>query len=444
MSEVTALQQRLDRFFARYYPDPIIFTIGLTIITIAACLFWTDTKLGQVFTLWGDGLPSLLTFMAQLSLTLIFSHALANTGPVAAALSRLAKLPGSARQAYLLVGLVGSGLSLITWSLGLVGGAIIAKAVATEARKRSIKLNYPLLVATAYAAMCIWHMGYSSSSALFVATEGHAMEAQMGIVPMTQTVFTAWNGVLILVAIIVICGTALFLHSDDQVTELPSDECVDEPAEAAVNTPAEKLENSRWFTLLLATGLAFYLGQRAFNGSLTIDLNTVNWTLLLAVLIFIKSPRALVEQMGKAGPVVAPILLHYPFYAGMMALMIGSGLVSVLAAGIVASSSADTLPFYAFLSGGLLNIFIPSGGGQWAVQGPIFIEAATALGTPHEEIVMAVAYGDQWTNLIQPFWALPMLAIAGLKVRQILGFCFFFLLTLGAVFGGGILVVANF
>jgi len=439
-----ALQQRLDRFFARYYPDPIIFTIGLTLVTITACLIWTDTKPGEVFALWGNGLPSLLSFMAQLSLTLVFSHALANTGPVASALSRLAKLPGSARQAYLLVGLVGSGLSLITWSLGLVGGAIIAKAVATEARKREIKLNYPLLVATAYAAMCIWHMGYSSSSALFVATEGHSMEAQMGILPMSQTVFTLWNGVMILVSITAICATALLLHSDDQTTELPTSEPFDEQAvEKPANTPAEKLETSRWFTLLLAAGLAFYLGQRAFDGSLTIDLNTVNWSLLLAVLLFIRSPRDLVEQVGKAGPVVAPILLHYPFYAGMMALMIGSGLVSILAAGVVASSSADSLPFFAFLSGGLLNIFIPSGGGQWAVQGPIFIEAATTLGTPHEEIVMAVAYGDQWTNLIQPFWALPMLAIAGLKVRQILGFCFFFLVTLGIVFGGGILIIAS-
>ena len=437
------LQQRLDRFFARYYPDPIIFTIALTMVTIAACLFLTDTKPADVFGLWGDGLPSLLTFMAQLSLTLIFSHALANTWPVAAGLKRLAKLPGSARQAYLLVGLVGCGLSLITWSLGLVGGAIIAKAVATEAGKRKIKLNYPLLVATAYAAMCIWHMGYSSSAGLFVATEGHAMEAQMGVVPMSQTVFTAWNGMMIVAAIIAICATALFLHSDEQVTELPAEESDDEQALVEPEgTPAEKLETSRWFTLLPAAGLAYYLGQRAFGGSLTIDLNTVNWTLLLAVLLFIKSPRDLVEQIGKAGPVIAPILLHYPFYAGMMALMIGSGLVAILAAGIVSISSADTLPFFAFLSGGLLNIFIPSGGGQWAVQGPIFIEAATALGTPHEEIVMAVAYGDQWTNLIQPFWALPMLAIAGLQVRQILGFCFFFLLSLGAVFGGGILLVA--
>ncbi|WP_281281640.1 TIGR00366 family protein [Qipengyuania marisflavi] len=110
---------------------------------------------------------------------------------------------------------------------------------------------------------------------------------------------------------------------------------------------------------------------------------------------------------------------------------------------MIASSTADNLPFYAFLSAGLLNIFIPSGGGQWAVQGPVFIEAATTLGTPHEQIVMAVPCGDQWTNLIQPFWALPLMAIAGLKVRQILGFFVFFLLSLGAVFAGGILIVAH-
>jgi len=441
---VIVLQERLNRFFERYYPDPIIFTIALTFITIVICLIATDTSPSEVFTLWGDGLPSFLAFMAQLGLTLVFSHALANTKPVASALSRLARIPSTAPQAYLLVGLAGSGLSLITWSLGLVGGAIVAKAVASKASERAIGLNYPLLVATAYAAMCLWHMGYSSSAAGYVAKDGHALEAQMGIVPVSQTIFAHWNVAITLLSIIAICATALVLGSKAPTTQLPQEDGPEDEVEKESSpTPADTVETSRLATLLLATGIAAYLGLQALNGELNLDLDTVNWTLLLATLLFVKSPRDLVEKIGRAGPVVTPILLHYPFYAGMMALMMGSGLVAVFATGLVSHASADTLPFFAFLSGGLLNVFVPSGGGQWVMQAPIFIEAATILGTPHEEIVMAIAYGDQWTNLVQPFWALPMLAIVGLKVREVLGFCLFFLLSLGTVFGGGILLVAS-
>ena len=286
-------------------------------------------------------------------------------------------------------------------------------------------------------------MGYSSSAALFVATEGHALQESMGVIPVTDTVFTAWNGITILCAIFALCITVILLHSRDQTTDAPTvePETVEAPKTVS-GTPAERVENSRWLTLILAVSLAVYLGQAASAGKLTIDLNTVNWSLLLACLIFVRSPKHLVDSIGRAGPVVAPILLHYPFYAGMMAVMIGSGLVSILASGVVASASPETLPLFAFLSGGLLNIFIPSGGGQWAVQGPIFIEAANALYVPPSHIVMAVAYGDQWTNLIQPFWALPMLAIAGLEVRQILGYCVFFLLSLGTVLAGGLLITA--
>ena len=121
-----------------------------------------------------------------------------------------------------------------------------------------------------------------------------------------------------------------------------------------------------------------------------------------------------------------------------------SGLVSMLSAGMVMVATSETLPFMAFLAAGLLNIFVPSGGGQWVVQGPVFIEAAETLKVAPEHVVMAIAYGDQWTNLLQPFWALPVLAIAGLQVRDIIGYCFCFLITMGLVFGVSLLFVAQF
>jgi short-chain fatty acids transporter len=137
------------------------------------------------------------------------------------------------------------------------------------------------------------------------------------------------------------------------------------------------------------------------------------------------------------------IVLQYPFYAGIMGLITGTDLLHVFSDGFVVLSTPGTLGFWAFVSGGVLNFFVPSGGGQWAVQGPIFIEAAQKLGVELPVVVMGVAYGDQWTNLIQPFWTLPLLAIVGLSARAIMGYCFVVFLATFVCFGAGLLLVGS-
>lgn len=146
------------------------------------------------------------------------------------------------------------------------------------------------------------------------------------------------------------------------------------------------------------------------------------------------------ELVADASTTVGQIIIQYPLYAGIMGMMIDTGLVSVIADWFTSIASAATLGFYAFLSGGIVNFFIPSGGGQWAVQGPIFIEAAANLGTDPSRIVMGVAYGDQWSNMVQPFWTIPLLAIAGLHMRQIMGYTFVIFIATFFLFGGGILL----
>ena len=138
---------------------------------------------------------------------------------------------------------------------------------------------------------------------------------------------------------------------------------------------------------------------------------------------------------------VGGILVQFPFYAGIMGMMAGSGLVAIISGWFVAISSETTLPLFTFLSAGFVNIFIPSGGGQWAVQGPVMIQAAQELGVDLPRIAMAVAWGDAWTNMIQPFWALPALAIAGLKARDIMGYLLMVLLVSGIVIPIGLLFI---
>ena len=441
MNQNTGPVGSLERFFSRYYPDPIVFTIGLTAITFVICILATPMGPTEAVVSWGDGLPSLLAFIAQISITLILAHALANTAPVAAALRFIGSIPQSTWQAYVLVGLVSTALSLVNGAFGLIGGAMFARSVGQAAYAKGISVHYPLLVATAYAGVSLWHMGYSGSAPLFVATPGHSLEAVMGIVPVTQTTYTWWNGAALLASVIVLCLTAVLLHPKSTAkNSAPPDELDPVKLRNESKTPAAGLDNSRIITLGLAAVLLVYLIIGFGSGNLSIDLNTINWSIIVACLIFVRSPVELMNLLSRAAPIVAPVLLHFPFYGGMMALMIDSGLVTILSSIIADIATSQTLPLLAFLTAGLLNMFVPSGGGQWVVQGPIFIDAADTLGVTKEYIVMAVAYGDQWTNLLQPFWALPALAIAGLQVRDIFGFCFCFLISLGAVFGLSLLL----
>jgi len=132
------------------------------------------------------------------------------------------------------------------------------------------------------------------------------------------------------------------------------------------------------------------------------------------------------------------ILLQFPFYAGIMGMMIGVNgeglsLGGAISTFFISISNENTFPLFTFLSAGIVNIFVPSGGGQWAVQAPIMIPAGAELGVPAAKTAMAIAWGDAWTNLIQPFWALPALAIAGLGARDIMGFCVVNLLYAGFI-----------
>ncbi len=431
----------------RFYPDPFVFAIVLTFVAGLMALGLTEAGPAEVLVAWGEGLKGLLTFMAQIALTLVTAHALAHTDTIRAALAWLGALPRRASTAYALVALVAGVASLFAWSLGLVAGAIIARQVAIRSAARGLRLHYPLLVASAYAGFVVWHMGYSSSAALFVATPGHALEEQVGgVIPVSETIFAGWNIATALVTLVLVpMACALMRPADEEVIPLDADTREFDPEEpssatSAETTMAERIDNARILSAALGIALACYLVYWFSSKGLDLTLNIVNWSFLCLGMLLARSPVHYVRLVAGASTTVGQIILQYPLYAGIMGLMITTGLVEVIAGWFTAIASAQTLGFWAFLSAGLINFFIPSGGGQWAVQGPIFIEAARMLGTDPSRIVMAVAYGDQWTNMIQPFWTIPLLAIAGLPMRRIMGYTFVIFIVTFVTFGGGILL----
>ncbi len=429
-------------FVERFYPDAFVFAILLTLLTFVLAVTLAGETPAAAVEIWGLGLTGLLSFIAQIALTLICAHALAHTDLVRGLLERLARLPRRAWQGYFLVAVVGALGSLIAWSLGLVVGGLIAVEVARVARERGLVVHYPLLVASAYGGFVVWHMGYSSSAALFVATPGHTLEAVTGIIPVTETIFAPWNLALIVVTVLAV-ATLCAAMGPDRCREFDAGAG---PEVAAGAAPAPQswgqwLESRRALSLGMGLVLLWFLVLWFAERGLNLTLDIVNWSFLALGLILARSPIHYVRLIGDASRTVGPIILQYPFYAGIMALMTGTALVSIISDFFVTVSTPDTLSFWAFLAAGVLNFFIPSGGGQWAVQGPIFIEAANSLGVAHAHVVMAVAYGDQWTNLIQPFWTIPLLAVAGLNMRAIMGYCFMVFGLTAVLFGGALLLL---
>lgn len=122
----------------------------------------------------------------------------------------------------------------------------------------------------------------------------------------------------------------------------------------------------------------------------------------------------------------------------------GISLAAIIADFSVRISNEYTFPLLTFLSAGIINFFVPSGGGQWAVQAPIVMPAATEMGIEYGRAAMAIAWGDQWTNMIQPFWALPALGIAGLSARNIMGYLVIITLYVGIIACLGFLAWAYF
>lgn len=424
----------------KYLPDPFLFVIILTVVIFILGLGLTDSSPVQMVAFWGEGFWALLAFSMQMVLVLVTGFVLASSPIFKKGLGKLASFPNSPGSAIILVTLVSLAASWINWGFGLVVGALFAKELA----KRVEGVDYRLLIASAYSGFIIWHAGFSGSIPLSIATEGHPFADKIGIIPTSATIFATYNLIIVvaLVIIVPVLNRLMMPKAEDTVTVDPKllvDPIVEDVPAKADMTPAERLENSWMLSMIIGLmGIAFIVYYFVQNGfALTLDL--VNFMFLFLGIIFHGTPRKYLIAVQEAVKGAGAIIVQFPFYAGIMGMMTASGLAAIMSQAFVNISTAETLPLFAFLSAGLVNFFVPSGGGQWAVQAPIMLEAAEMLGSDPAKVAMAVAWGDAWTNMIQPFWALPALAIAGLKAKDIMGFCVIVLVVSGIVIGLGLL-----
>ncbi|WNF22857.1 short-chain fatty acid transporter [Mesobacillus jeotgali] len=429
-----------NRIMQRYLPDPFLFVIILTFVVFGLSLIFTDSGPYQMAQHWGGGFWSLLTFSMQMVFVLVTGHVLASSNVFKRGLGALASLAKSPGQAIVIVTVVSMIASLINWGFGLVIGALFAKELA----KKVQNVDYRLLIASAYGGFIVWHGGISGSIPLTIATEGHFSQDLIGIIPTDQTIFAGFNLLIILIMLLVLpLVNRMMMPSKDQtVTVDPALLEADFQAatiEQGAMTPAEKLENSKIISLMIGIlGLVFLFYYFATNG-FKLNLDIVNFLFLFLGILFHGTPKRFLEAVVNAVKGASGIIIQFPFYAGIMGMMTASGLAAVMSEGFVAISNEFTFPFFTFLSAGLVNFFVPSGGGQWAVQAPVMLDAAQTLGVSIPKTAMAVAWGDAWTNLIQPFWALPALAIAGLKAKDIMGYCVLMLVVSGVIISVGML-----
>ncbi len=436
----------------KYLPDPFLFCMILTFFLFIVGIFSTSQTPIAMIQHWGTGFWSLLAFSMQMALVLVLGYTLASAPAFKRLLENLAKIPQKPSHAIIMVTVVSSVACLINWGFGLVIGAIFAKELA----KQVDDVDYRLLIASAYTGFLFWHGGLSGSIPLTVATGGEGLVAttagaiSAAGIPTSQTIFSTANIVIVLVLLVTLPLVNAAMHpSKDKVFKLDKALLVDDLVYIEIAkedmTPADKLENSPWMTLGITFMALVYIVSYFIQNGFDLNLNIVNFIFLFAGIALHKTPKRYLVALGVAAKAAGPIMLQFPFYAGIMGMMTGLNAEGISMAGQISSffvniSTEFTFPVLSFLSAGLVNFFVPSGGGQWAVQAPIMMPAGAEIGTELSKVAMSIAWGDAWTNMLQPFWALPGLGIAKLGAKDIMGYCVIVLLYSGIVISLGLLL----
>ncbi|MFG0283981.1 MAG: short-chain fatty acid transporter [Phycisphaerales bacterium JB039] len=452
---ISRLGLALSEFFRKTAPDPFALAVILTIVAGALAFSLGDFPnqpegIGAgayLLDAWraGDGLWRFLAFSMQMCLILVTGHALAASRPMKRLIDSLSSLPRSGAAGAAMVGLVAAVLGLVNWGLGLIAGALLAREVGRALHRRGVRAHYPLLVAAGYMGMLVWHGGLSGSAPLSVTTPDGASkvlpdEAMLALgdagISLDQTLLSPLN-IVVCAGLLLLVPLALWLlapRAGDPVREIAEFDCAGDERAAPpppVTVP-ELLDRTPPLAWLLAIGLlAAFARYGQVDGFTSVGLNEVNVAMLALGLLFHGSLASYAGAVEEGARGCAGIIIQFPLYAGIMAMLSASGLIQRFAEALAAGGQTG-VPLLTFLSAAVVNIFVPSGGGQWGIQGPIALEAGHVVGVAPGKMVMAVAYGDQLTNMLQPFWALPLLAITGAKARDIVGYTAVVMLAAGA------------
>lgn len=444
------LARVVERIFKKFLPSQFTIAVLLTLLTVVLAYFFSgmeqEGRLVTILSYWEKGVwdSGLLVFAYQMMLILVLGHVLVLSPPASKLITMLTRYATNTASAAVLVSVTTMLAAFFNWGLALIFGAVLARKVGEKAVKEKIPLNYPLVGAAGYTGLMVWHGGMSGSAPLKVAEKGHIADlmknvpqAEAGISSLPEfistqhTIFSWWNLLLFALLLIVVPIVLYAVGKEVKPTEINLKIFQPRSVGEKKVSGAERMDRSRILALVFSGMIlaAFFIRYGSDLTGFNITPNMLNLFMFGLAILLHRNFRNFLEALEEAVKGVSGILIQFPLYFGIMGIMGQSGMVEDISGFFVAVANATTLPVFTFFSGGLVNIFVPSGGGQWAVQGPVVLDSALKLGVPLPKAVMALAYGDQITNMLQPFWALPLLGITRLRAKDILPYTLLLMLV---------------
>ena len=445
---LTRLGERFTRLFLRFMPDAFVFALVLTLIAGITAFFWMDTSPLKIISSWYDGFFDLLSFGMQIVLIIITGFSIALSPTVNKGIDKLTRFIKTPKQVYFFVVMIGMLLCLVSF-----GWIVITCVLARELAKRVKGINYPFLVACVYLSMNSWVLGLSSSIPLLLNTEkNYLIEAGIlnNVISTSYTLGSLLNLSMIVFLVVIVPFVMLVLvpknKDPKELSDLLDDKAHEEKLtikeEAnALKLPfkavSDTLNNSVLLQIIVAIMGFAYIGHHFYTKGLDLNFNIMIFIFLMVGLLLHKSPMRYVISMKRSSSNVSGILFQYPFYAGIMGIMLYTGLGERLAQVLASVATVETYPFFAYLSGAFVNFAIPSAGGEFAVIGPSIIEAVKEISMTAPDVdtqamiaraSLSIAYGESMSNMLQPFYLLlvmPIMAIGTkLQARDVMGYLF--------------------
>ena len=443
---IEKLGKTLTQLFLRYMPNAFVFAILLTLITALGAFFWMEVTPLNIITSWYDGFFDLLGFAMQIVLIIITGFSIALSPIIKRAIDSLARHIKSPKQVYFIVVLMGLLFTLVSF-----GWIVITCVLARELALRVKGVNYPFLTACVYISCGSWVAGFSSSIPLLLNTEGNFLIESGVLADVIPTAYTLGSILNIAMIITLVVATPLILVllrprnspnkeiSDLMIVKETSDNKTIKEEALSMELPykaySDKLNNSMILQMSIVVMGFVYIVYHFKTKGFDLNFNIMIFIFIIIGLLLHRTPIRYVISMKRASSNISGILFQYPFYAGIMGIMLYTGLGEKLGLILAAQASVNTYPFFAYLTGGIVNFAIPSAGGEFAVVGPSIINAVKEMGAglPAEEVTamiarasLSVAYGESLSNLLQPFYLLLVLPImaAGVKMqaRDIMGY----------------------
>jgi short-chain fatty acids transporter len=408
-------------------PDSFVFCIILTLVIFVFGIMAGSSPIALING-WYDKIWAMNGFAFQMSLMVIVCGSAAKSPQISAGLGKISKMAKTRNMAIVMLLVFGLASSIINWSFSLILTPIFAKQLSKNVKG----LHFPLLIAAGYSTMLLGQSWCPSASAYaLLAGKDHFLVDKLGVMPQSLTTYNPINTILFfIIALVTIAIVILTKAPADEIVSYEGDDnevVVEEKLNTADFTPADKMNNNKIIMLLLGVAgiivIATSILSKGFLNSL--NFNFVIFMFLVLNIFLYGTPAKFTGAFGDTIKSAAPVMLQFPFYSGIMGLMGVSGLATIMANSMISVATPNTMPLFAYLSASVVNLFVPSQGGQWIIQGPILVEAGKSVGAHMPTIINAFVLGDEATNLIQPLYVIPALSLVGMKLKSVWGFMAF-------------------